>query len=148
MHRQLSTPLNRNFVEEARAIFDAAGFTHAMGFELLAILYGHCRIRMAPKQEQLQQHGLIHGGMLAALADQTAGTAATTVIAPDQNVLTVELKVNFLRAAAPTPIVGHGEVIRQGRQLIFTEARIYQEEDERLLLTGQLTMASRPKEQD
>ncbi len=145
MNKPAATPRNPNFADEARAIFEASAFTRAMGFELLDTPYGGCSIRMVPNAEQLQQHGFIHGGVLAALADHTAGTAATTVIAADQLVLTAELKVNYLRAGAPKPIVCHAEVIRPGRQLVFTEARIYQEADDRLLLTSQLTMAVQPK---
>jgi uncharacterized protein (TIGR00369 family) len=145
MHTSSNPPRNPKFREETRRIFSAAGFTHAMDFQLQEVEHGICAIRMPVGQPHLQQHGLIHGGVLAALADEAAGLAATTVIAAEQLVLTVELKVNFLRPAASSPVICRGEVIRAGRQLIFTEARTYQEEDNRLLLTGHLTMAVQNK---
>lgn len=141
-------PRNPAFREEVRGLFNAAGFTHAMEFELHEVEHGVCAVRMPGSYANLQQHGLIHGGVLAALADEAAGLAATTVIEPNQFILSIELKVNFLRPAASRPVICRGEVIRAGRQIVFTEARTWQEDDERLLMTGQLTMSVQNKPTD
>lgn len=46
-----------------------------------------------------QQHGLFHGGAIAALADTAAGHAALSAVA-EGDVLTAEFKISFLRPAA------------------------------------------------
>lgn len=54
-----------------------------------------------------QQHGLLHGGLMAALADVACGYAALSMLPEDREVLTVEFKINFLKPAATDGLVGN-----------------------------------------
>ena len=60
---------------------------------------GRVEARMPLHDEQRQYSGVIHGGVLAALADTVAGFAAYTMLPIDRDVLTADLNISFLRAA-------------------------------------------------
>jgi uncharacterized protein (TIGR00369 family) len=72
-----------------------------------------------------QQHGFVHGGVVGSLADSACGFAALTIAAPDSGVLTTEFKCNFLAPSVGEKLIARGSIIKAGRTLTLTEARIF-----------------------
>jgi acyl-coenzyme A thioesterase PaaI-like protein len=57
-----------------------------------------------PSQQRIsQQHGFVHAGAVAAIADSAAGYAALSLMPPGSGVLTTEFKINLL---APPAVSG------------------------------------------
>src|SRR3546814_8366890 len=48
----------------------------------------------------LQQQGFAHGGLLFTLADTAAGYAALTMMPPEVEVMTLEMKINLMAPAS------------------------------------------------
>lgn len=86
---------------------------------------GRVEARMPLHDEQRQYSGVIHGGVLAALADTVAGFAAYTMLPIDRDVLTADLNISFLRAAWDKELIAKGYVVKPGRHLHFCECEIY-----------------------
>lgn len=86
---------------------------------------GRVEARMPLYDEQRQYSGVIHGGVLAALADTVAGFAAYTMLPIDRDVLTADLNISFLRAAWGKELIAKGYVVKPGRHLHFCECEIY-----------------------
>ena len=61
---------------------------------------GAVEIVLAPSPSVSQQHGFVHAGAVAAIADSAAGYAALSLMAPGVGVLTTEFKINLLAPAA------------------------------------------------
>ena len=78
-----------------------------------------------PKHKQL--HGVVHGGVLATLADTTAAIACYTAIPEGAEIATIELKINFLEAVPGGTIRAEGRVLRAGRNFLVAECDIYNE---------------------
>ena len=72
-----------------------------------------------------QQHGFTHGGVVGSIADSACGFAALSVAAPDAGVLTTEFKCNFLAPSVGDVLIARGSIIKAGRTLTLTEARIF-----------------------
>jgi uncharacterized protein (TIGR00369 family) len=72
-----------------------------------------------------QQHGFVHGGAVAAIADSAAGYAALSLMPEGAGVLTVEFKINFLAPAAGERLEARGRVIKPGRTLTLAEAEVF-----------------------
>jgi uncharacterized protein (TIGR00369 family) len=85
--------------EELERIFNAAPFVASLGIRLLTIGSGICETELDVEPRHLQQDGFVHAGVQATMADHTAGGAAATLIESGHMVLTVEFKINLLRAA-------------------------------------------------
>jgi uncharacterized protein (TIGR00369 family) len=71
---------------------------------------------------------IVHGGAIAALADMALASAGATVAAEGESIATVDLKVDFLRAARPGRLLARGRVQRRTRRLCFASASVEQED--------------------
>ncbi len=100
-------------------------YVNHLGIEFLHISEGVVEARMPLKDEQKQYSGVSHGGVLAALADTIAGYAAYTMTPLENDVLTAEMKISFLRAAWGKELRAKGYVIKPGRRVHFCECEIF-----------------------
>ena len=60
------------------------------------------RIQFEAKEEFTNHFGVIQGGFLAAMLDDTLGPAVASVVEPDDAIATIEIKVSYLRPAQLT----------------------------------------------
>jgi uncharacterized protein (TIGR00369 family) len=92
-----------------------------LGFELLEIdpEQGRLRARFAATERFLNPMGMIQGGILAAMLDDTMGPALAATLAADQIAPTLELKINFLRPAKPGVLVAEGRVVSKSSAIAF-----------------------------
>ncbi|MGO1562582.1 MAG: PaaI family thioesterase [Actinomycetaceae bacterium] len=88
--------------------------------------------------------GYVHGGILAALLDVAADWALVGALGT--GVPTIDLSVNYLRAAQPGPLRVTGRAIRPGRQVSHAEAEVH-DADGRLLAVGRGSFLSAVAEQ-
>ncbi len=89
-----------------------------------------------------QQHGLLHGGVVASLVDVACGYAALSVLPADREVLTVEFKIQFLKPANTDRVVAIGKVVQAGRTLVVCEGSVFDATRTRLLAKMSATMMS------
>jgi uncharacterized protein (TIGR00369 family) len=74
--------------------------------------------------------GVIQGGFLAAMLDDTLGPALVATLSPGQFAPTLELKVNFLRPARPGRLVGTGRIVHRGGTIAFLEGALRDAENQ------------------
>ena len=124
--------------------FAAQGFMKLVGAELDEVGEGFVQVSVAYRPELTQQHGFYHGGVIAFLADNATTAAAGTVARPDQSVLTVEYKLNFVSPAVGERVYCRAEVVKPGRMLTVVEAKVYAVKDgkEKLVATALATIAN------
>ena len=101
------------------------GFIKFCGLRAQSADWGKFESRVEIKEEHRQQDGFIHAGVMATMADHTAGYSAFTVVPEDMQILTIEFKINFLRPAAGDALVCRSKVIREGRQIIISESEVF-----------------------
>jgi uncharacterized protein (TIGR00369 family) len=68
--------------------------------------------------------GVVQGGFLAAMLDDTLGPALVATLPEGQFAPTLDLHVQFLRPARPGRLVGRGRVARRGRQVCFMSGEL------------------------
>ena len=110
---------------EIERLFEAAPFIRDLGMELAAIAPGRCETALALTERHLQQDGVVHAGVLATMADHTAGSAGASMVGADEYVLTAEFKINLLRAARGARLHCIGTVLKPGRRLIIAESEVF-----------------------
>ena len=108
-----------------RRSFANQPFMQTLRADLVAVAPGSVAISMPLWDGIRQQHGFAHGGVVGSLADSACGFAALSVAAPETGVLTTEFKCNFLSPAVGESLLARGTIIKAGRTLTLTEARIY-----------------------
>ena len=108
-----------------RASFARQGFMHYLGAELAEVGAGSCTISCRPRPELTQQHGFVHAGVVAAIADSAAGYAALSLTPVGSEVLTVEFKLNLLAPAEGDLLTARSRVLRAGRTLTVCESAVF-----------------------
>jgi uncharacterized protein (TIGR00369 family) len=120
-------PRDPDFAARVRASFAAQRFMAHLGAELLSVAPGAVEIALPLRPALTQHHGYAHAGATWSIADTAAGFAAQTLMAPDEGVLTVELKINLLAPARGARLIARGRVERAGRRLTVGRADVFAE---------------------
>jgi uncharacterized protein (TIGR00369 family) len=122
------------------------GFTAYCGFQSIHMEPGRFTSRIEVQGHHLQQDGFVHAGVLATLADHTAGYAAYTLIPEDHRILTVEFKINFLAPARGEFVECRANVIKPGRRILVVESEVFgiRNGSETMAAKALLTMAAVP----
>jgi uncharacterized protein (TIGR00369 family) len=107
---------------EARVRGTTAG--RLFGFVLERIEAGRAVLRLRVRPHHLQVYEVVHGGVIAALAD-TAGGLATYMSGPrGARVATIEMKINFLEAVERGTVRAEAQVLRRGRNFSVVECDV------------------------
>jgi uncharacterized protein (TIGR00369 family) len=89
------------------------------------MLPGEVEILLPFRSDLGQQNGLIHAGVLAAIADSACGGAAFSLMPPGSNVLSIEFKLNLLAPAAGETFAARARVIRPGKTVTACAADVF-----------------------
>jgi uncharacterized protein (TIGR00369 family) len=136
------TPANPAFEARVRDSFARQTAMRFIGARLAEVVPGCCRIELPARPELGQQHGFVHGGIVAMIADSAGGYAAFSLMPADASILTVEFKINLLAPARGELLVAVGTVVKPGRTLSITRADVFAHEQGRqsLIATMQQTL--------
>jgi uncharacterized protein (TIGR00369 family) len=122
-----SEPTDPGYAERVRVSFGKQGLLETVGASLVRVAPGEVEIALPVSPAVSQQHGFVHGGAVAAIADSAAGYAALTLMPATAGVLTAEFKINFLAAASGERLVALGRVVKAGRTLTVAQAEVLTE---------------------
>jgi uncharacterized protein (TIGR00369 family) len=114
------TELVRQRMKESKA-------TELLGFDVESVHDGRAIFRLDVRPRHKQIHGVVHGGILAALADTTAAIAAYTAVPRGVELATLEMKINFMEPVPGGTVKADARVLRAGRNFIVTECEIFNE---------------------
>ncbi len=106
-------------------IFNRANFIMHLGMKLVEVGEGNCTVELDTDDRHMQQHGFVHAGVIATLADHTAGGAARSSVPEGSDVITIEFKINFLKPAPSGKLVSRGRVLRAGRSIVVSEVEVF-----------------------
>ncbi len=122
------TPADAGFEARVRASFARQSIMTTLGATLTQIEPGMVEIALPFADHILQQHGFVHAGVVATIADSAAGYAGLTLMPPGAGVLTAEFKINLLAPAQGDRLIAQGRVIKAGRSLTIAEADVFAED--------------------
>ena len=123
--------------QKVRERLEASGTARQLGFEIVLVERGRVMLRMRVAAHHKQFYGVVHGGVLAALAD-TAGGLASYTAATGPRVATIEMKINFLEAVAGGTVEADARVVRMGRHISVVDCDL---RNEKGLLVGKALMS-------
>src|SRR5271155_1885453 len=114
----------RSAAEEMRRRLRENETTKHFGFSLVVAERGKVVLRMRVSKKHLQVHGVVHGGVLAALADTAGGGAAYMTGPRGTRVATIEMKINYLEAVEAGSVTAEAIVVRIGRHVAVVDCDI------------------------
>ena len=81
----------RDYVELANRTLRENPATSLLGFEAVSVTHGRAVLKMEVQAKHRQLHGVVHGGVLAALADTAGAIAVYTTVPRGTALATVEI---------------------------------------------------------
>ena len=116
-----------------------SAFSQLLGCHLQRLDAGVAEVALA-LQPQLRNRGQkLHGGAIFSLVDITMGLACSASHGFDQQSVTIECKINYMRAVSDGEVVCTARVLHAGRRTLVVEAEVLQ--DEKLVAKAQGTFA-------
>jgi uncharacterized protein (TIGR00369 family) len=138
------------FMNEGRLVFlkedYVQGFPAAIGFEVVRADYGLFESRLKLRPDHRQQDGFVHAGVIATMADHTAGYAAYTTVSESHRILTIEFKINFFKPGVGESIVCRSRVVNNGKTIKVSESDIFSvlENQEKHIAKAMVTLIAVP----
>jgi acyl-CoA thioesterase len=106
-------------------------FAALIGLRLVAAEAGQSRYALAVADWLLNPNGVLHGAAVYAMVDTSMGAALASLLDPDENCATIEIKINYLRPVRAGSLDCHTEVVHKGNRVVTLESSV--ENDGRLV---------------
>lgn len=116
------------------ARFEGAPYNASLGIRVESVALDRVRIRVPFKDEIANPGRALHGGVAASTIDIAGALAAWTGCAPrpDLETGTLDLSVNYLAAAIGEDIVATAEVLRRGKEIVYSDVDIRNDAGKRI----------------
>ena len=130
-------------VEDVQKLITRAPFHQWLGLKVVSVSDGNIELTAEWREEWVvnPDRRYTHGGILATLVDLAADWAL--VSRTGRGVPTIDLRVDYHRAAMPGTLTIRGEVVNAGRQFSVAEAKVF-DADGKLLASGRGTYLTAP----
>ena len=122
-------------IDSVQALITRGPFHQWLGLKVQRVGDGEIDIKATWRPEWVvnADAGYTHGGILATLVDLTADWALVSTTG--RGVPTIDMRVDYHRAAMKGDLVCKGKVVKSGKQFSVCEASIFSEEGQ-LLASG------------
>jgi uncharacterized protein (TIGR00369 family) len=111
-----------------RARLAANPFIRFVGIQAPQLGRGYARFLLPFKPELANSIGLLQGGLIAALADETVAFALYSLVPAGEAINTVEMKINFLAAVKEGAVESVARITKRGRTISLGEVEVRQGE--------------------
>lgn len=118
-------PSNPDYAARVHDSFERMAAMRLIGARIGDLEPGRCTVELPARADLTQQHGYVHGGVLAMIADTAGGYAAFTLMPAEASVLAVEFKLNLLAPARGDHVRAAAIVLKPGRTLSVVRADVY-----------------------
>jgi uncharacterized protein (TIGR00369 family) len=105
------------------------GFIKTCGFKLDILERGRAKSSLELTEGHSQQDNFVHAGVMATMADHTAGYAAFSVVPEDFRILTLEFKINFLRPAVGDRLICRSKVVKEGKNILVADSEVFSQRE-------------------
>ncbi|HHL42552.1 MAG TPA: PaaI family thioesterase, partial [Hellea balneolensis] len=118
------------------------GTPHAkfLGIKFVAVDIGRATLSL-PYQEKLignTQTGVLHGGVLTTLLDQASGLAAVSAFLEMKPVATLDLRIDYMRAANPEKtVIAEAHAYKATKHIAFVRAIAHEGDPDDPVATSQ-----------
>ena len=121
-------PLAPELEAALRARLAANPFIHFVGIQAAQLGRGYARFLLPFRPELANSIGLLQGGMIAALADETVAYALYSLVRAGETINTVAMKINFLAAVKEGEVEAVARITKRGRTISLGEVEVRQGE--------------------
>lgn len=117
-------PADAGWQARVRTSFSRQQVMATLGITLDRLAPGEVDLGVPYQESLTQQHGFLHAGVLATMADSACGYAAFSLMPDGTGVLSIEFKINLLAPAKGERFFARARVVRPGRTITVCEADV------------------------
>lgn len=131
--------------EAVQKLLTRGPFHQWLGLQVLKVEEGYIEVKASWREEWIvnPDKRYTHGGILSALVDLAADWSL--VSRTGRGVPTLDMRIDYHRAAMPGDLVARGRVVKWGSQFSVAEAHIF-DKDDALIASGRgLYLTAPPK---
>lgn len=99
-------------------------FWSLIGMELLEVKKGWAKIRLPFTKKLANGIGVAHGGAIFSPADSAVGMALVGLLKKDENISTLEMKINYLKPFSGGEIFAEARIIHKGSQTAIGDVEV------------------------
>ena len=103
-------------------------FNKYIGLELTELKVGFAKAIIKFKHELIGDVRInaVHGGVISASMDAVGGMAAvTTLNSIEDKIVTVDMRVDYIRSARNTDLIIEANIVRSGNKIITTNMQVF-----------------------
>ena len=107
--------------------FKETPFNRALRFEMNRVGPA-TEVTMPVEEWFMQENGIVHGGMIASLADTAAVYALVAKLKESEQITSIEFKINFLRPARMNggPLAPRATIVKRGQTIGLCDVDVSQ----------------------
>ena len=124
MDEEASQELDERYLQELRQRIETSPFHQWAGIELVSVGGGRAEVALELGDHHFNPQRIVHGGVIAALADTSIGLALRSMLRPGLTHRTAQLNVHFLSKGEGNRIMGRGRSLHLGQRMGYGEAEI------------------------
>jgi uncharacterized protein (TIGR00369 family) len=94
------------------------------GMDLVEVGDGRAELAMELRPHHFNPQGIVHGGVISAIADTAIGLALRSKLRTGMTHRTAQLDVHFLAKGEGNQLIGRGRALHLGRRMGYGEAEV------------------------
>lgn len=114
---------------------DHVPFAKLLGIEVDSVEPGRAVLSMKLRDDLMRNHGIAHGGAIATLIDSAMAIAIMAQLAENEQTVTVDLTIHYLRPISEGTAKASARIVRAGKKVITVSAELF-DQNEKLSATA------------
>jgi len=108
---------------------DDVPFAKLLGIEVESMEPGHAVLSMPIRDDLKRNGGIAHGGAVATLIDSAMAFAIIPILAENEQSVTVDLTIHYLRPLSEGSARASAHVVRAGKKVITVSAELFDSQE-------------------
>lgn len=108
----------------ARDVAPPMGYQVLIGLDIYERGDGFSRSRVTVGPDHMNPHGVVHGGVLYAMADTGMGAALYSRLREDESCATIEVKMVYMATVREGTVECETRLINKGRRVAVLESEV------------------------
>jgi acyl-CoA thioesterase len=120
--------MNNELTEEKKQAikdrFAGSAFFNLLKLEIKELEKGKAVVSVKPRKELLQTGHILHGGVTATVCDTSVAVALVTLLDTNADIVTLDLKLNYLKPIVDEEVFACAEVIKCGKRIAVADVSL------------------------
>lgn len=115
-----------NRLQELKEVMTGAvPYWRTLGLELKEVTPGRAVFEAETRPDLMQNAAVVHGGVLASIADSACAVAGMSKVFPENYATTINLQLAYLKPLVEGRFRAEGACVKAGKTILFCEAVVF-----------------------